>query len=150
MSKKLFSVVLLASLFVANSSIFASAPAEDVKVAAEVKATPSVVTRAVNAVTSTACSAAAAVKSATQSATTQVSEAAVKTASATSAFVVAAYNLSWVNHRGATCASLAALTAFLLYNYNDSVRSSVRSFFGLDEQACRFCPSACSQECGTN
>ena len=152
MSKKLFSVVLLASLFVSASSVFAStpkaAPKVEVKVVAE--ANPSVVTRAANAVASTACSAACTVKSAARSAANGVSDAAVKTASVSSALVVAAYNLSWVNHKGLTCGALAALTAVLLYNYNDSVRSSVRGLFGLNDEACRFCPEACSQECASN
>ena len=152
MSKRLFSVVLLASLFVSACPVFASTPksaaAVDGKVVAQ--AQPSVVTRAANAVASTARSAASTVKSAAKSAASTASDAVVKSASATSALVVAAYNLSWVNNKALTCGALASLTALLLYNYNDTVKSSVRGFFGWDEDACRFCPSACSKECASN
>lgn len=151
MSKKLFSVVLLASLFIAACPLFAHSPkasaAQNLEVKVVAEAQPSVVKRATDAVTTTACSAACAVRSAANSAVSATSDAAVKTASVTSAFVVAAYNLSWINHKGLTCGAVATLTAVLLYNYNDSVRSSVRGFFGLDENVCRFCPATCSQEC---
>lgn len=151
MSKKLFSVVLLVSLLVnASSVVFADAPKPTVEVKVVAEAQPSVVTRAANAVASTACSAACTVKSAAKSAANGVSDAAVRTASVSSAAVVALYNLSWVNHKGLTCGALAALTAALLYNYNDSVRKTVRGFFGLDEDACRFCPASCNAECASN
>lgn len=149
MVKKLFSVLLLASVLGSASVASASAapaakpevvvvvaPKPEVKAAAEAK--PSVVTRAVSAAKSTANSAVEGVKSA-----------ATRTVAASSVVVASVYNLAWTNHKGLTCATLAALTGVLLYNYNETFRTQVRGFFGLDDEACRFCPKACADECSS-
>lgn len=166
MVKKLFSVLLLASVLgsasVANASAKPAAKPEvvvatatpEVKAAAEAKpaiteAKPSVVKRAVNAAKSTANSAVEGVKSAANSAVSGVKSAATRTVAASSVVVASVYNLAWKNHKGLTCATLAALTGVLLYNYNETFRTQVRGFFGLDDEACRFCPKACADECSS-
>lgn len=161
MVKKLFSLVLLASVLTSSSLVLASAApvadsAAEVKATAEVKkvccsnhAQPSVAKRAVAAVASTASSAAQGAKSAANSAVSSVKSAATRTVAASSAIVLAVYNASWVKHKGLTCATLAALAGVLLYNNNETFRAKVRGFFGLDDQSCDYCPSVCSDECGS-
>lgn len=131
MVKRLFSVVLLASLFMNASSLFAAdaAPAHEVKIAAEAK--PSMVRRAVNSVTSTASSAASRVKNV-----------AVYAAGTSSAYATS----FWANHKLASVAALLLAASAVAYNCNDSFRSAVREFFGLDDEACRFSPT-CDCSC---
>lgn len=147
MSKKLFSVILLASLFISSSSLLvASAPKVNSAVVTKEpevqKEAPkvSVAKRAYDAVASTTNSAASGVKSAV-----------VRTATASAAVVVSVYSMAWAN-KGLTCASLAALASVLLYNYNETFKAKVRSLFGLDDEVCRFCPASCKceTECTSN
>jgi len=148
MSKKLFSLVLLASMLTGSVSVLASSPKADVKAKTECTsscshdAKPSVVTRAVAAVKSAANSSVDATKSAVTSSVNVVKSVVTRSAAATTAVVASVYNLAWVNNKKVTCAAIAALTGVLLYTYNDTVRAKVRGFFGLDEETCRFCPKA--------
>lgn len=160
MSKKLFSVVLLVSLVASSVTVFGSAapkPAASTEVKRSAEATsataatadcgsctthakPSVVSRAASAVKSAASSSVNAVKSVATGSANVVKSVVTRSAAATTAVVASVYNLAWVNNKKVTCAAIAALTGVLLYTYNDTVRTKIRSFFGLDEETCRFCP----------
>lgn len=154
MSKKLFSVLFLASMVASASVVSASAPAastpaantqekkenknpevknneekkqavKEQKVADKPCCQDSYATRAKNAIVG---------------AKDKVVAGASWVKSGVVTAAVTAYTKTWVEHRALTAVALVAATAVVLYNYNNTVKTKVRSWVGLNDE--EVCPSS--------